>query len=138
MKYAALLIALLMLSCKKKAEESVHAQDKEFEMYQMSEMASLMEQMYVDHQRARANILKSRAIGSFPEHFYNIRSAKFTDESDNDAFFRENAERYLSAEKTLFGNPQKATFNQAVDACMHCHGQKCGGPVTRIKKLYIP
>jgi hypothetical protein len=138
MRYLLFPILLLLTACHKKESGAECTKGKTLEMYKMSEMAALMEQMYADHQRVRAHILKGEPIGEFPEYYNRIRSAKMTDETDNDAFFRENARRYLSAEKMLFENPgDKTRFNQSVDACMRCHAQKCGGPVPRIRKLYI-
>lgn len=136
----------VLVSCQKKEEQKKEAcpaekSEKKLEMYQMSEMATLMEQMYVDNQRVKANIKKGEAIGAFPEHYQKIFSAKFTDESDNDNFFKEKAADYIAAQKLLYNDPnisnQRKNFNAAVDACIACHVEKCGGPIPKIKKLYL-
>jgi len=134
----------ILLSCQKKAakNEEVCAPEKkgkELEMYQMSEMATLMEQMYVDNLRVKENIKKGESIGNFPEHYQKIFTAKFTDESDNDLFFSEKAKEYIAAQQLLYNDPSnlRKNFNAAVDACIACHTEKCGGPIPRIKKLYI-
>ncbi|MDI1318020.1 hypothetical protein [Flavobacterium sp.] len=134
----------ILVSCQKKEvkkEEPCPAEksEKKLEMYQMSEMAALMEQMYVDNQRVKANIKKGEAIGKFPEHYQKIFSSKFTDESDNDEFFKEKAADYIAAQKLLYTDPnnQRKNFNAAVDACIACHMEKCGGPIPKIKKLYL-
>jgi len=57
-------------------------------MYEMSEMAALMEQMYVDNQRLKERIKNGDTIGKFPNHFLQIHKAVMTDEQDNDAFFQ--------------------------------------------------
>lgn len=141
-----LLLALVfgMFSCQKKeqktTEEKCPAQKgKKLEMYQMSEMAVLMEQMYVENQRLKERIKKGKAIGVFPDYFLKINSAKFTDESDNDLFFKVKAKEYIEAQQLIYSDPKKAIehFNSGVDACLKCHEQKCGGPIPRIKKLYI-
>ncbi|WP_445454578.1 hypothetical protein [Flavobacterium sp. 25HG05S-40] len=136
--------SLLFVSCqkkeeKKKEENCTTEKGKKLEMYQMSEMAALMEQMYVDNQRLKERIKKGEAIGEFPEHFLKIHSAQFTDESDNDSFFKEMASEYIAAQKLIYSDPKNAVkhFNDGVDACLSCHQQKCGGPIPRIKKLYI-
>ena len=131
-------------SCQKnekapKEEKCTPAKEKKLEMYQMSEMAALMEQMYVDNLRLKKRILKGEPIGEFPEHFLKIHTAKFTDESENDAFFKEKAALFITAQKLIYSDPTNAKkhFDEGVDACLNCHQKKCGGPIPRIKKLYI-
>jgi hypothetical protein len=137
-------VAIFILSCQKKAEnETCKATDSlktdKFEMYQMSEMAALMEQMYVDNKQVKNRILNGETLGKFPEHFLKIHTAKFTDESDNDSFFKVQAAKYIEAQKLIYSDTLNAKehFNAGVDACLKCHEQKCGGPIPRIKKLYI-
>ena len=91
-----LLTVFVVISCQKKEEEkkeSCTTETKEtskdedgFEMYQMSEMAALMEQMYVDNQRLKERIIKGDTIGQFPQHFLKIHKAVMTDEQENDDF----------------------------------------------------
>lgn len=143
-KLIALALIFGLFSCQKKEEKPKQEQcpptkEKKLEMYQMSEMAALMEQMYVDNQRVKENIKKGEPIGKFPEHYMKIYSAKFTDETDNDLFFKEKAGEYIAAQRLLYSDPKNVTknFNAAVDACITCHESKCGGPIQRIMKLYI-
>ena len=135
------LFTVTILSCQKKEEktESCTAKEKKFEMYEMSEMASLMEQMYAHNQQLRLQIINGDTIGKFPEFFNAIYTAKFTTISDNDTFFQENAKKYIAAQKLIYSDSKniKENFNAGVDACVTCHEGKCGGPIPRIKKLYI-
>lgn len=141
-----LLLALTILSCQnkeykvagKEAKSSCH-KEKKFEMYKMSEMALLMEQMYAYNLHIRARIVKGDTIGKFPEFFNKIYSAKFTTPSDNDTFFKKNADKYIAAQKLIYSDSknEKENFNKGLDACITCHQGKCGGPIPRIKKLYI-
>ncbi len=112
---------------------------KKLEMYQMSEMAALMEQMYVDNQRLKERIKQGDTIGKFPQHFLKIHKAVMTDASDNDAFFKTQAAKFIKAQELIYKDPKNAKqhFNTGVDACIQCHQHKCGGPIPRIKKLYI-
>lgn len=123
----------------KKEACKTDAKSKEFQMYEMSEMAALMEQMYVDNQRLKDRIIKGDTIGQFPSHFMKIHKAVMTDESDNDAFFKEQAAKFIKAQELIYKDPKNAKehFNNGVDACIACHKQKCGGPIPKIKKLYI-
>jgi cytochrome c553 len=145
-KLLVLFFVFSIVSCQKKdekenevASEPVKTEEKEFEMYQMSEMAALMEQMYVDNQRLKDRIIKGDTIGKFPQHFLNIHKAVMTDEEDNDAFFDEQAALFIKSQELIYKDPKNAKehFNKGVDACVQCHQQKCTGPIPRIKKLYI-
>ena len=141
--------AILSISCDKKVDEK--ATDKEacatdstlnkdgFEMYEMSEMAALMEQMYVDNERLKERIVKGDTIGKFPQHFIKIHKAVMTDETDKDAFFNEQAAKFIKAQELIYDDPKNAKehFNNGIDACIKCHEVKCGGPIPKIKKLYI-
>ncbi|MBF6608268.1 MAG: hypothetical protein ITG00_05980 [Flavobacterium sp.] len=143
--YLFLLIGIALYSCQEKSAEKVTetqettAAGKDFEMYTMSEMSLLMEQMYVDNQRLKERIMKGDTIGAFPNHFMEIHRAAMTDDTENDAFFKEQAERFINAQKLIYEDPDNAKthFNEGVKACIECHQVKCGGPIPRIKKLYI-
>lgn len=133
-----------LLSCQKKEQKveekkCTTGKEKKLEMYQMSEMAALMEQMYVDNQRLADRIKNGDSIGKFPQHFLKIHKAVMTDVSDNDDFFKIQAAKFINAQELIYKDPKNAKehFNAGVDACIQCHQQKCGGPIPRIKKLYI-
>src|SRR6478672_7812993 len=139
MKYIFLFSAVLfvMVSCQKKEEQKEtcapekKTEGKKFEMYKMSEMATLMEQMYIENKKVKEQIISGQPIGSFPEYYLKIHTAQFTDEADNDAFFKENAKLYIEAQKQLYDDPKNAKqhFNDGVKACLTCHETKCGGPI---------
>lgn len=135
-----IVIASLLFSCNKKEEKcSAPSDEKKFDMYEMSEMSMLMEQMYVDNERLKERIIKGDTIGEFPNHFLKIHQAVMTDKQENDAFFKEHAAAFIKAQELIYQDPKnaKAHFNEGVDACIKCHEVKCGGPIVRIKKLYI-
>lgn len=149
MKKILLLSLFILMACNKGAEaepdtikaDTVAAKHapKEFEMYEMSELAGLMEQMYVDNQRLKERITTGDTIGTFPEHLLNIHSAAMTDETERDVFFKEQAAKFINAQKRIYSDTPNAKqhFNDAVTACVKCHEGKCEGPIPRIKKLYI-
>jgi len=140
-------IGLIVGSCKPSGQESGKAnmdQDssacrtkKKPLMYKPSPMAMLMEQMYAEHQAVRAKVNKAKPLGKFPGYYNQIKRASLTDPSDRDAFFEQKSTEYLGAEMTLYNNPTIAHYNEAIQACLVCHAEKCGGPVPRIKKLLI-
>lgn len=117
--------------------------DKEaFQLYELSEMAVLMEQMYVDNQRIRNRIMSSSAItDSMPSLHQRLFTAVMTDPGDRDLFFETQARAFIQVEEAFYQDPNhqtKAKFNAIVEACLSCHQKKCGGPIPRIKKLLIP
>ncbi len=140
MKYFLIIIfSFALLSCSNKSENNKNSDKTEFEMYNMSEMAALMEQMYIDNERLKQKIINADSLGSFPEHFLKIHNAVMTDAEDNDAFFKEQAQLFLDAQHKIYENKKNTTenYNKAIDACINCHRVKCTGPIPKIKKLYI-
>ncbi len=144
-KYFVFIIVFFIYSCNKKVEqsscssESTTKSDKKFDMYQMSEMAALMESMYIENQKLKERIKKGDTIGKFPSHFLQIHKAVMTDETENDTFFKEQAALFIKAQELIYQDPKNAKqhFNDGVNACVRCHEVKCGGPLPKIKKLYI-
>lgn len=147
-----LLVSTVLFSCKNQDEKAKSdkkevvaestksdAGEKKFEMYQMSEMAALMEQMYAHNASVKEKISKGEAIGKLPDFFQKIHTAKFTDESENDLFFKQNAALFLDAQELIYTDSKNAKerYNAGIDACIKCHKSKCGGPIPRIKKLYL-
>lgn len=111
-----------------------------FKMYDVSEMAALMERMYADNKRIKEKIEQGETeFGSLPEDYLKIYSAKFTDPSDLDDFFTAHAKLFLEAQELVYTDTKnsKTNFNKMVDSCIECHHKKCSGPIERIKKLYI-
>ena len=142
-KFLLLISIFFFLSCNKNIEKpeckTPNKSSKEFEMYQMSEMAALMESMYIENEKLKERIKKGDTIGKFPSHFLNIHKAVMTDESDNDQFFKEQASLFIKSQEMIYKDPKNAKqhFNEGINACVSCHQVKCGGPIPKIKKLYI-
>lgn len=132
-------------SCQKKEQNANEnnpycKKEKKFEMYELSEMASLMEQMYAYNLQIKNKIENGDSVGKFPEFFNKIYTAKFTDSTDKDPFFDEKAKAFIAAQKLIYTDSKnvKQNFNAGVKACITCHQGKCGGPIPKIKKLFIP
>ncbi len=138
--FSLILAAFVVFSCKDSEPEIVsEAPSKEFEMYEMSEMSLLMEQMFADNEQLKSRIQNGNPVGDFPEYLTRIHTAVLTDPSENDAFFQEQAALFLEAQKRVYSDPQNAKkhFNESIDNCIACHQVKCSGPIPRIKKLYL-
>src|SRR5690554_4888391 len=136
---------MLLLGCQQKQPTEPVTQiqtpkKSSFKMYEMSEMAALMEQMYVDNQRIKEKIENNETdLGAFPDYYLTLHTATFTEPSDLDEFFTTEAERFLKAQELVYTDTThvKTNFNKMVTACIECHTVKCTGPIERIKKLYI-
>ncbi|VAW25487.1 hypothetical protein MNBD_BACTEROID04-1441, partial [hydrothermal vent metagenome] len=90
MKKIALLlgICLSILSCNSTEKKSLkNTKESALVMYKFSEMALLMEDMYLANEKLKEKILKQEDLGSFPEKFINIHTALLTDENDRTASF---------------------------------------------------
>ncbi len=143
-KIACFFMSVLFLTAcneekKKDADMVEQKTENTFEMYEMSEMAALMEKMYTDHEAVKAQLENGELTSVFPEYLLKIHTAAFTDESDNDDVFKNWANLYIEYEKNIYTDKENAIthYNNAVNACIYCHQQKCTGPVPRIKKLLI-
>ena len=84
--FLSVIASIILFSCQETAQK-VEPRDalrvdteKDFEMYSMSEMSLLMEQMYVDNQRLKERIQRGDTIGEFPNHFMEIHKASMTDD----------------------------------------------------------
>ncbi len=142
MKYLVLVFSVLFLSCNSnKSEEKKENCEKpkeEFQMYEASEMATLMEQMYVHNEQLREKIIKKDSLGNLPDYFSKISKATMTKGKERDEFFNDKAGVFIEAQSEIYNSKNtKESFNAMVDACISCHEVKCGGPIERIKTLYI-
>ena len=142
MKYLVVIFSFLFLSCNSnKSEEKKENCEKpkeEFQMYEASEMATLMEQMYVHNAQLREKIIKKDSLGNLPDYFSKISKATMTKCKERDAFFNEKAAVFIKAQSEIYTSKNtKESFNAMVNACISCHEVKCGGPIERIKTLYI-
>lgn len=136
---------LLVISCTEKEIKTnenpytVDGKSKEFVMYEMSEMAAHMELMFTENERLKEKILNGEELGTMPAYFEGILTKQLTDPSEFDSFYKEHAKLFLEQQQSIYNNPTqaKSSFNASIDACIKCHEVKCGGPIARIKKLYI-
>ena len=132
-------------SCKDKTiqEESttkVSIATEELVMYEMSEMALLMEKMFVENERLKKKIEAGEALGTFNQEYLNIHSAVLTDPNVRNENFNSFSKALLVNQEAVFtsqGEEVKVQFNRMVQACISCHETTCMGPIPRIKKLLI-
>jgi len=134
------LFTFVIVSCTNKKENcALPKEEKKFEMYQIFVMSMLMDKMYAYNERLKQRIIAGDTIGKFPQHFLKIHQAVMTDKQAHDDFFKSHAKAYIASQELIYDDPKNAKehFNASIDACVTCHEVKCGGPIVRIKKLYI-
>lgn len=135
MKYTFFFISLLLLlfSCKEK-----ESKDADFKTRPHSELAMLMLQMEQSHQDFKSQLEKGKKIQQLPMDYNLLLTSKPTFASDVDSVFFYYAKNYIkTANELVKAENQKEKYNELVDACIQCHENKCGGPIVRIKKLYL-
>lgn len=134
-----LFTALFLFSCAK-ADKKEKVEVKEMQMYEPSEMALLMRQMYEFNKHTKVQIINKDSLLSFPEEFANIHNAIMTDPSERDSEFDSLAVEFVKFQKATFSAKPDSTayyFNQSVNSCITCHETRCTGPIPKIKKLII-
>ena len=139
-KYLTFLVcSLLLISCVSEKEKQQLA-DKEPLMYEPSEMALLMRQMYEYNNLVKTQIVKKDSLLAFPDEFLGIHTAVLTDPSERDVEFDSLAKLFIEQQKATFSSQADSAqyhFNNSVNTCIECHKTRCVGPLPKIKKLLI-
>ncbi|MEC4113600.1 hypothetical protein [Myroides pelagicus] len=129
-------------SCKEQKQTEIE-EETSFQMYNLSPMAALMEQMYGQMAHAKEVIEQGSEqidLGEFPVMHNELLTTELTDPRDRDFFFTDQAEKFLILERKLYASSKETIvedYNAVVNSCLACHIKKCGGPIPRIKKLFI-
>ena len=131
---------VLLVACNSPKKKEIAKKETTYKMYKPSEMANLMNDMYLLNEKVKTQILEGETLDEFPTEFLKIHSAKLTRSSDRDEFFNNFSQLYISQEKEIY-NASKidlvVKYNNAINTCISCHQQKCTGPIPKIKKLLI-
>jgi len=132
--------SIFFFSCDAAKKETPKNNDEELVMYEFSEMALLMEEMYKTNEDLRKKIVNKEAIGEFSNKFLNIHSAVLTKPKDRDASFEIFSKAFVENQQAIFSaspDEVKDQFNVMVNTCIACHKTTCSGPIPRIEKLLI-
>lgn len=129
MKYLVLIsLAVLVVACSQGGKEA--------EMYEASELASLMRDMVKFSKETKENLENSVAPPKVPDHFWNLPKAKGTRNEHLEDNFQSMTGPYLEALKGLErGDSNTYYYKQSINACKSCHSVYCGGPMQVIKTL---
>ena len=132
--------SIFFLSCTTTKKETPKNNEEELVMYEFSEMALLMEEMYKANEDLKKKIVNKEAIGEFSDKFLNIHSAVLTNPKHRDANFEIFSKAFVENQQAIFSaspDEVKDQFNLMVNSCVACHKTICSGPIPRIKKLLI-
>ena len=139
-----LILTLLIYSCQNKLQKeeisTKTVETEELVMYEMSEMALLMEKMFVENEQLKKKIENGEELGAFNQEYLKIHSAILTDPDVRNNSFNSFSKALLLNQEAVFtteGEEVKAQFNKMVQTCIACHQTTCMGPIPRIKKLLI-
>lgn len=136
---------LFLFSCNHAGEKVIPENSKKekivYDMYEPSEMANLMNQMYAYNESVKNIIIAGEDIQGFPLEFLKIHSAELSDFKERNQTFESFSKLFIEAEKELY-NPESdlsetERFNNVINLCISCHQTECTGPIPRIRKLLI-
>lgn len=133
-------ISFLLFSCslpKTKEKESAFQ-----EIYELSEMATIMENMYDFLNENRELIIEGRSTLDIPDYFIEIHTAEMTEGFQRDTLLENHTESFLWNINRLENGENSdriALFNNTITSCIACHKSEvgCTGPIPRIEKLLI-
>ena len=139
--------ASFFLACNNEADieasttNSDSNQEFEGDMYEVSELAALMRQMYEDNLEIKKQIEEGNIPESFPQDFYTIHNAKATNPNDKNATFKALADQYLQNMEAITqaenSKQAKLAYNSMISTCASCHQIYCPGPLPKIKRMKI-
>jgi len=137
-----LLIFALFFSCDNSTNEKTNESKKiVYDMYESSEMALLMNQMFEYNLKVKEEILKGEIPTEFPIDFLKIHTAEMSEFKSRNETFQSFSKVFIETERQIFDENStidvKDRFNNAVNVCISCHQTECTGPIPRIQKLLI-
>ena len=138
MKKIFILSLFVIVSCAENKKQE--APKEELIMYEYSEMALLMEQMYEENLALKERIEKGEEVGVFNTDYVKMHTAEMTDPRDRNDEFEAYSKVFLEAQERIFTvdrTGQVQAFNGMVNSCVACHKLSCTGPIPRIEKLRI-
>lgn len=132
------------ISCKKEEAKEPEKKKSSFnEIYEFSEMALLMEDMYTEMENIRPNVIENKRIGTLPPNLIKIHTAEMTNTFERTFEFERFANLLIQTHKELYDSEPNEKridlYNNVVQSCLVCHKSPvgCDGPIPRIQGLLI-
>lgn len=129
-------ILFICVSCAKEQKPK----SEPFKMYQTSELAQMMEEMYVFHDSLKQRIIIGDELLPMSYELDKIHSAVMSENFERDDNFKTFAKVFESYQAQLYRVSKdsiKEVYNQVIGTCIACHQTSCTGPIPRIQKLKI-
>src|SRR5690606_41193677 len=102
-------------------------------MYQPSEMANLMNQMFAQNLQIKKAILEGNIPSEFPLDFLKIHTAELSEFKSRNETFQSFSKLFIESEKEIFNTesqvPLKERYNNTINLCISCHQTECTGPI---------
>lgn len=131
------LICLLLASCA--GNQNSDECEKPVE-YKTSALAAVMRAMHDTLSVVKSDIEQGSSPDSLPYFLNEILSAEATDPSDINDTYKSLANNFLKKRiEYNRANPELKLdgYIGVIDACVSCHEVFCGGPMDKIKRLYL-
>jgi len=140
-----ILISMSFIACESKKEQPVEVEKKSSysRIYQFSEMAQLMEDMYTDLEKTRPDVIAQKPIGTLPVNLIKIHTAEMTNTFERTFEFERFSKLLIETQKQLYDSQPDENrivlYNNVVMSCLACHKSPagCDGPIPRIQGLMI-
>lgn len=130
-----------LLACSEKAKQEPKNKEIVYDMYEPSEMATLMNQMYEANLALKKEIEAGNTPTEFPKDFLKIHTAELSNFKSRNEKFKAYSQLFITTEKEIFNTNStldtKERFNNTINVCVSCHQTECTGPIPKIKKLFI-
>lgn len=145
LKLSVLFVLLLFLcSCNSKENKDaiVNNQSAYNNLYELSEMALLMEEMYSYYNQKKSLVSQKDSLGEVPPYFDEIYTAELTEGFVHDELLRNYSDVFIKNVKLLHNSKtadKTELYNDVIYSCIACHKSEvgCMGPIPRIEKLLI-
>ncbi len=135
-------LLLLVGSCNSSGDNSEIENAKfEYDLYQPSEMALLMNHMLLVNDSIKKQIIAGEIPENFPEEFLAIETAVMSNTKSRTDIFEAYSKVLIENQKDLFNTevevPLVDKYNNTINTCLSCHKTECVGPIPKIEKLLI-
>ena len=123
-------IALSIFACSQKNSS------EKADMYEASELSTMMRDMVVWSRSAKATLAAGDTIENVPPSFYDLATQTATRGEHDEAAFLGMVPLYTDALKGIERrDSQQYYYDASIHACKSCHGVYCGGPLDVIGQL---
>jgi hypothetical protein len=123
-------IAISIFAC------SQNSSSEKADMYEASELSTMMRDMVVWSKAAKATLAAGDTIENVPQSFYELATQTATRGEHDEAAYKGMVPLYTRALQGIERrDSQQYFYTASIQACKSCHGVYCGGPLDVIGQL---